>query len=96
MEIVGGSAAATVSPLFLDLVPRMIDPAPEPVFTVDLLRKDLKLALDMCEAGGAPLHLAPALEVVADLAHAKGLGQEDSAALVQVYSDEGRRRVQGR
>ena len=52
--------------------------------------------MGMCEAGGAPLHLAPALEVVTDLAHAKGLGQEDSAALVEVYSDEGRRSVQGR
>ena len=95
LDIVGGSAAATVSPLFLALVPRMDDTSShsEPVFTVDLLRKDLKLAVEMCEAGDAPLLLARTLQAVTDLAHAKGLGGEDSAALVKVYSDEPHRRT---
>jgi 3-hydroxyisobutyrate dehydrogenase len=86
LEVVGGSAAATVSPLFLDLVPRMIDPTP-PVFTVDLLRKDLKLVVEMCQADGATLHIAPALQTVTDLANAAGLGNKDSAALVELYRD---------
>jgi 3-hydroxyisobutyrate dehydrogenase len=87
LEVVGGSAAATVSPLFLNLVPRMLEPAP-PVFTLDLMKKDLKLAVEMCKAGGATLYLAPALQTVTDLATAAGLGHKDSAALVELYRDD--------
>ena len=93
LDIVGGSAAATVSPLFLALVPRMSSSVAEPVFTVDLLRKDLKLVVEMCEAQSAPLLLARTLQAITDLAHARGLGKEDSAALVKVYSDEPRRQT---
>lgn len=85
LEIVGGSPAATVSPLFLDLVPRMIDPNAKAVFTLELLAKDLDLATQMCEQGGSTLILARALRIMTDLALAKGLGKQDSAALVQIY-----------
>lgn len=85
LEIVGGSPAATVSPLFLDLVPRMIRPDAETVFTLELLAKDLNLAAQMCERAGSTLVVARALQIVTDLALAKGLGEEDSSALVQIY-----------
>ncbi len=85
LDVVGGSAAATVSPLFLDLAPRMIDPDAKTVFTLELLAKDLDLATRMCEREGSTLIVARVLKIMTDLALAKGLGKQDSAALIQVY-----------
>lgn len=85
VDIVGGSAAATVSPLFRALAPRMLGEDLEPVFTVALLDKDLRLAVEMCQASGVPLVSAPALQAVTRKALEHGLGQRDSSALVQLY-----------
>lgn len=85
VEIVGGSAAATVSPLFKALAPRMLGQDLETVFTVALLEKDLRLAVEMCEAAGAPLVSAPALRGVTREALARNLGEEDSSALVKLF-----------
>lgn len=86
VDIVGGSTAATVSPLFRSLAPRMLGEQLETVFTVALLDKDLRLALAMCEAAGVPLVSAPALQQVTSAARARGLGDRDSAALVELYA----------
>lgn len=87
-EVVGGSAAATVSPLFLNLVPRMLGKTDDSVFSVDLMRKDVKLAVATCEEGNVPLLLARTLQSITDLAHAQGLGSLDSAALIKLYENK--------
>lgn len=90
VEIVGGSTAATVSPLFKSLAPRMLGEELETVFTVSLLDKDLRLAVAMCRAAGVPLVSAPALQEVTGAALARGLDDLDSAALVELYRKETR------
>lgn len=90
VDIVSGSTAATVSPLFRSLAPRMLGEQLETVFTVSLLDKDLRLAVDMCLAAGVPLVSAPALQEVTGAALAKGLNDLDSAALVELYRKEAR------
>ena len=87
VDVVAGSAAATVSPLFQALAPRMLGEDLPTVFTVSLLHKDLTLALEMCTEAGADLVAAPHLATVTEAALALGLGDEDSAALIDVYRD---------
>ncbi|MDQ3398358.1 MAG: NAD-binding protein, partial [Deinococcota bacterium] len=58
---------------------------PKSVFTVALLQKDIRLAANMCESHNVPLLLTRALQAIADLAVAQGLGDQDSAALVRLY-----------
>lgn len=84
-EIVGGSTAATVSPLFRALAPRMVGEEMQTVFTVALLDKDLRLAVEMCRAVGVPLVSAPVLQEVTRVAMNRGLATADSAALVELY-----------
>jgi 3-hydroxyisobutyrate dehydrogenase len=91
VELVGGSQAATVSPLFRDLAPRMVGHESETVFTVALLAKDLQLAARMCEDAGATLVSARASQIVTSQALRMGLGDEDSAALVRWYRRGGAR-----
>ncbi|MFN2323027.1 MAG: NAD(P)-dependent oxidoreductase [Trueperaceae bacterium] len=85
VDLVAGSQAATVSPLFRDLAPRMLGERQPTVFTVALLAKDLQLAARMCEDVGAPLVSARASQVVLAGALRLGLGDEDTAALVAWY-----------
>lgn len=89
VDLVAGSNAATVSPLFRELAPRMLGDRDDVVFSTALLHKDASLARAMCEAAGVPLRLAPTLEAVTGAAVEAGYGAEDSAAVVRLY-DRGR------
>jgi 3-hydroxyisobutyrate dehydrogenase len=77
--------AATVSPLFRDLAPRMLGGEHPTVFSLNLLAKDLQLAARMCEDVGAPIVSARASQIVMAGTLRLGLGEEDTAALVQWY-----------
>lgn len=85
VELVGSSAAATVSPLFRDLAPRMLGEARETVFTVSLLHKDLQLAARMCEDANVPLVSTRAHQIAVARAIDAGLGGEDTASLIHLY-----------
>jgi 3-hydroxyisobutyrate dehydrogenase-like beta-hydroxyacid dehydrogenase len=85
VDLIAGSQAATVSPLFRDLAPRMLGEEQPTLFTVALLAKDLQLAARMCEDAGAALVSARASQVVVEGALELGLGEEDSAALIGWY-----------
>ena len=85
VDVVANSQAATVSPLFRDLAPRMVDGDDQTVFTVDLLAKDLQLAVRMCEDAGASLVSSRASQIVVAQALRLGLGPSDSAALVRCF-----------
>jgi len=84
-DVIAGSEAATVSPLFKSLMPKMIERAYDPVFTVDLLAKDLRLAVRMAEERGIPLIVPRALQTAVDAAQAQGLGPYDSAAVYEMF-----------
>ncbi len=85
VEVVSGSGAATVSPLFTDVAPRMVSRSYEPTFRLELLAKDLGLAHRLARQLGRD---APVSGVVLELLRsglAAGLGPADTAALIEVY-----------
>ncbi len=84
---VASSSAATVSGLFKEVGKYIIeDKFEDPAFTVDLLIKDAKLALQMAKKAGAPSIIAGNIQMYNELASATGLGKEDTSALYKVYS----------
>jgi 3-hydroxyisobutyrate dehydrogenase len=85
VDLVAWSGAATVSPLFRDLAPRMLHGGLETVFTLDLLAKDVALAEAMFAGAGAVFHSGRASRRAVAGAQRLGLGAEDSAALVDWY-----------
>ena len=85
VDLVGNSGAATVSPLFRDVAPRMLGGDHPVVFTMNLLAKDLQLAARMCEDVGAPIVSARASQIVMAGALRLGVGEQDTASLVEWY-----------
>ncbi|MEM7343185.1 MAG: NAD(P)-dependent oxidoreductase [Chloroflexota bacterium] len=84
-QIIGGSDAATVSGLFKEVGQKIVERDFTPTFPIDLLCKDNGLAIQMAKDSEAPPILANAIQTMNELALAKGLGQEDTSALVKVY-----------
>lgn len=84
-ETVADSGAATVSNLFRALGPKILEEDFSPTFTVDLLHKDNKLAIEMLDGARAPVIVGNAVMVLNGLAQAAGYGGEDTSAIVKVY-----------
>jgi 3-hydroxyisobutyrate dehydrogenase-like beta-hydroxyacid dehydrogenase len=84
-ETIAESQAATVSGLFKEVGAKIVERDFSPIFSIDLLAKDNGLAIDMAKACGAPPVLASTVQVMNELAGARGLGDEDTSALVKVY-----------
>ena len=64
----------------------IVDEAYEsPAFTVDLLIKDTKLALQMAKDAKAPSVIAGTVQMYNEIASANGLGGQDTAALYKVF-----------
>lgn len=84
---VASSSAATVSGLFREVGKSVItDGFETPAFTVDLLIKDAKLGLQMAKNANAPSVLAGTVQMYNEIAHAEGLGNQDTSALYKVFS----------
>lgn len=80
------SSAATVSGLFREVGKTIVNNSfSSPNFTVDLLLKDTKLALQMAKDAGAPSMVAGIVQLYNELAVASGLGAQDSSALYKVF-----------
>lgn len=84
-EVLLQSKAATVSGLFREIAPKIAQREFSPIFTVDLLSKDVRLAVEMCEAEGAPPVLGSLVKLLNELALAQGLGQRDTSAIALVF-----------
>lgn len=86
-DTVAGSSAATVSGLFREVGKNIVeDNYHSPAFTVDLLIKDTKLALQMAKDANAPSVIAGTVQMYNEIAHAQGLGDQDTSALYKVFS----------
>ena len=84
---VASSSAATVSGLFREVGKSIVNDAYNaPNFTVDLLIKDAKLALQMAKDSDAPSVIAGTVQMYNEIAHAEGLGNQDTSALYKVFS----------
>jgi len=85
-DTVASSSAATVSGLFREVGKCIVNDAFDtPAFTVDLLIKDTKLALQMAKDAKAPSMIAGTVQMYNELASANGLGGQDTSALYKVF-----------
>jgi 3-hydroxyisobutyrate dehydrogenase-like beta-hydroxyacid dehydrogenase len=85
-ETITSSQAGTVSNLFKELGARIAaDDYDNPTFSVDLLIKDVRLAVEMAKAHGAPPLLARTVEFLNEAARAQGLGSADTAVMWKCY-----------
>ncbi len=86
-DTVASSSAATVSGLFREVGKSIVNDAFEaPAFTVDLLLKDAKLAIQMAKDADAPSVIAGTVQLYNEIAHAEGLGMQDTSALYKVFN----------
>jgi len=86
-ETISKSGAATVSGLFCEVAKKIVENNFDPIFSIDLLCKDNGLAVEMAKKSGAPPIIASSVQVLNEIAQAKGLGSKDTAALIKVYND---------
>lgn len=86
-ETISKSGASTVSGLFCEVAKKIVENNFDPIFSIDLLCKDNGLAVEMAKKSGAPPIIASSVQVLNEIAQAKGLGNKDSAALIKVYED---------
>jgi 3-hydroxyisobutyrate dehydrogenase-like beta-hydroxyacid dehydrogenase len=78
------SGAATVSNLFRELGPKIVERDFTPDFSIDNMEKDISLGLAMARACGMTLEVSETGQRLNRLARDAGLGDEDTAAIVKV------------
>ena len=84
-DVVAGSGAATVSPLFRQIAPRMAaGHYDEPAFTLALLRKDIRLGSAIAQRLGASAEVTATIEALTSAAVDAGHATQDTAALVEL------------
>jgi 3-hydroxyisobutyrate dehydrogenase len=91
VDAVVDSGAATVSNLFRDIGPRIARGDHDPVFALELLAKDNRLAAALAADVGAPAPVATAVGRVNEAAMGLGHAAEDSSAVIHAYDDGGLR-----
>lgn len=89
VDTVAGSGAATVSNLFRELAPRIVQGDDDPVFALDLLAKDNRLALALAEASATPAPIAATVDAINDEAVRLGYASRDSGAVFRTYDPPG-------
>ena len=94
-DTVASSSAATVSGLFREVGGNVVkEDFIHPAFTVDLLIKDTKLALQMAKDADAPCVVASTVQLYNEIAHAQGLGKQDTSALYKVFSNHYKKEIE--
>lgn len=81
------SNASGSSNQFEKRVPRVLNRNFEPTFTVDLSRKDVRLALRTADGIDYPMGLTSLIHEYYTEASAKGYGDEDACAVVKVFEE---------
>jgi 3-hydroxyisobutyrate dehydrogenase/2-hydroxy-3-oxopropionate reductase len=86
-DVITSSQAGTVSNLFRELGSKIRDgDYDEPIFSVNLLCKDVRLALQMAEEAGAPPLLTRVVQFVNEVARSQGLGDKDTSIMWKVFA----------
>ncbi len=85
-ETIASSQAGTISNLFIELGGRVAkENYEDPTFTVDLLVKDLRLAVKMAEENHSPPVLGKSVELINEIAQSQGFGSCDTSIMWQSY-----------
>ncbi len=82
------SGAATVSGLFRSVAPKAVDGDFVPTFSLDLVRKDNDLAVQLATSLGLDLAVGAAARDLHDRAVIAGHGAEDSIAVIRLLEQE--------
>ncbi|MEU6284437.1 NAD(P)-dependent oxidoreductase [Streptomyces sp. NPDC047028] len=82
VDVVRGSGAATVSPLFNDVGPRMVRGEHEPTFSLALLHKDVRLGAALATALSAPAEVTHTVLALTAAAHTAETGALDTSVLI--------------
>ena len=86
-EIIANSGAATVSKLFLEVGSKILKGDFSPVFSIDLMWKDLDVALAMAREAGVPVIVTRNAQIINEQARSKGFGKMDTSAVVTVLEE---------
>lgn len=85
-ETITSSQAGTISNLFVEIGGRIAKESYEDAtFTVDLLVKDLKLAVRMAEEQHSPPILGKSVELINEIAQSQGFGSYDTSIMWKSY-----------
>lgn len=85
-ETIASSQAGTVSNLFIELGGRIAkENYSDATFTVDLLVKDLRLAVKMAEENHCPPLIGKSVELINEIAQSQGFGSRDTSIMWQSY-----------
>lgn len=85
-ETITSSQAGTISNLFVEIGGRIAKESYEDAtFTVDLLVKDLKLAVRMAEEQHSPPILGKSIELINEIAQSQGFGSYDTSIMWKSY-----------
>lgn len=87
-DTIADSGAASVSGLFRELAPKIVAEDYSPTFSVDLLTKDNRLAVEMAQGAGIRLDVAEAVLALDRAAQTAGLGALDTSAMVQLFAED--------
>jgi 3-hydroxyisobutyrate dehydrogenase-like beta-hydroxyacid dehydrogenase len=86
-ETITASQAGTVSNLFKELGQKIVaEDFDDPTFSIDLLCKDVRLAVEMAQEAKAPPLLARTIQFVNEMAQSQGLGACDTAIMWKSFS----------
>lgn len=86
-DTITASQAGTVSNLFKELGKHIVaEDYDDPAFTVDLLIKDIRLAVQMAKDHDAPPLLSRTVEHINEMAHAQGFGSQDTSIMWKCFS----------
>ena len=83
-DTIADSGAATVSNLFRELGPKILNEDWSPLFSIDNLHKDMRLGCAMAKEAGAGFLVSEANQQLNTKAREAGFGTEDTAAVVKV------------
>lgn len=89
-DTIVNSGAGTVSNLFKELGPKVVDDEFTPNFTVDNLHKDVGLGLAMARAAGITLEFGEAGQRLTEAAQSAGLGDQDTSVVFKALIDKER------
>lgn len=84
-DVISKSNAASVSNLFLDIGPRIVDREFSPAFRMSLLDKDVRLGVELLSGIGMDPLIGTAVAKLIERSHALEIGDLDTSALVKVY-----------
>ncbi|MET0997541.1 MAG: NAD(P)-dependent oxidoreductase [Marmoricola sp.] len=88
VDTVTDSGAATVSGLFRSVAPRAVDGDFSPTFSLELVRKDNDLAVQLAHSLGLELAVGSAARDLHDRAVSAGHGAEDSIAVLRLLESD--------